>query len=304
MIPIEHKVEEQNNGWRLDTLIANTCPELSRSAAARLIDGGDVLLDGRVVKKNAVVSTGNIIEISMPPLQEATAVPQNIPLDIVYEDDDIVVVNKPKGMVVHPGAGNPDKTLVNALLFHCGDSLSGIGGVTRPGIVHRIDKDTSGLLVVAKNDTAHAGLASLLANHDIKRCYHAVVKGRIKNESASINAPIARDKTNRLRMAVDPNGRAAITHYRVIQQYKEYTHVELILETGRTHQIRVHMRSIGHPLAGDEVYGEHSNPKLLGQCLHAKQLEFVHPTSGETMNFSTQLPDYFTQFLQRLRPFE
>ncbi len=201
---------------------------------------------------------------------------------------------------MHPGAGNPDNTLVNALLFHCKDSLSGIGGVSRPGIVHRIDKDTSGLLVVAKNDIAHVRLASQLSNHDIKRCYHAVVKGRVKADDGKIDSPIGRDKNNRLRMSIDHNGRNAITFFKVLNRFREYSYLELNLLTGRTHQIRVHMKSIGHPIAGDNLYGERGNPKLDGQCLHAKSLEFIHPTNGETMKFETELPEYFLSFLKKI----
>ncbi len=218
----------------------------------------------------------------------------------MFEDEHIIVVNKPKGMVVHPAAGNPDGTLVNALLHRCDGSLSGIGGVMRPGIVHRLDKDTSGLIVAAKTDSAHAALADALKDHDVKRIYHAVTIGNIKQDSGTVNAPIARDKNNRLRMAVMPDGRQAVTHFEVLARYKGHCYVMCQLETGRTHQIRVHMKHLGHPLAGDTVYGQRENPLLAGQCLHAKHLSFAHPITGETMTFESELPQYFSQFLRKL----
>ncbi len=299
---IEVIVSEQFSGQRLDVFVSGVCPDISRSAAARLIEQGDVLLSNSHAKKNTIIAIGDKISINLPPPTSMEAMPQAIPIEIVYEDSDLVIVNKQKGMVVHPAPGNPDNTLVNALLYHCRHSLSGIGGVERPGIVHRIDKDTSGLLVVAKNDKAHLGLAEQLSRHDIKRCYHAVAKGNFKDLTGTVNAPIARDKNNRLRMTVDHYGRQAMTDYEVITQYRDYCHLQLKLHTGRTHQIRVHMRSIGHPLAGDTLYGEPNNPKLNGQCLHAKSLEFVHPITGKNLIFETELPDYFTNFLNKIKP--
>ncbi len=301
MSRIKYIVDELGNGKRLDVLVSDISDDISRSSAVRLIEQGNVLLSGIKPKKNARVSTGDIVEIDPPAPQSYDVIPQNIPINILFEDDDIIVVNKQKGMVVHPGAGNPDNTLVNALLYHCGDSLSGIGGVQRPGIVHRIDKDTSGLLVVAKNDRAHIGLSSQLADHSLRRCYHAIVKGVVKHDEGVVDAPIARDKKNRLRMSISTDGRASATHYKVIERGKGYSYLELHLKTGRTHQIRVHMQSIGHSVAGDMVYGDKNNPKLQGQCLHAKSLTFTHPTTGEQLYFNTELPDYFSQFLRKIK---
>ncbi len=297
---VEHKVTETGVGQRIDVLVSELCEDISRSAAARLIEQGDVLASGKKVKKNYLLAMGDLIEITLPTPVEAKAIPQQIPINIVFEDDDLIVVNKHKGLVVHPGAGNSDGTLVNALLYHCGDSLSGIGGVQRPGIVHRIDKDTSGLLVVAKNDFTHVSLSEQLSNHTIDRCYHAIVKGIVKHDEGEISAPIARDNKNRLRMAVNLSGKEATTFYEVIKRYSGYSYLKLRLKTGRTHQIRVHMRSIGHPVAGDSVYGEKLNPKLNGQCLHAKSIEFIHPRSNDLMSFDTNLPDYFTDFIRKI----
>ncbi len=296
-----YNIGEDEAGQRIDTLVSSLVDGLSRSTVARLIESGDLLLNCKKTKKNTILSSGDSVSINTPEPTEYKAIPQDIPLNIVYEDNDVIVVNKQKGLVVHPGAGNPDGTLVNALLYHCGDSLSGIGGVLRPGIVHRIDKDTSGLLVVAKNDAAHNGLATQLSDHSLRRCYHAITKGVIKHDDGTIHAAIARDKANRLRMTVDTNGRDATTYYKVIERLKGYSYLELTLKTGRTHQIRVHMRSIGYPIAGDTVYGERTNPKLSGQCLHAKMLEFKHPITGKAMAFDTELPDYFSNFIRKFR---
>lgn len=294
-------VGEQDSGKRFDIALSAAFSELSRSALVRLITNGDALLNGAVAQKRTLVLSGDIISVVLPKIIQNTATPENIPLDVVFEDLDIIVVNKPKGMVVHPAAGNPDGTLVNALLHHCKGSLSGIGGVMRPGIVHRIDKDTSGLLVAAKNDLAHNNLCTQLATHCVERCYHAVAKGVFAETAGSILRSIARDKHNRLRMAVDDNGKPATTHYSVLKQYKSYCYIKLLLETGRTHQIRVHMKNTGHPLAGDYVYGEHNNPKLLGQCLHAKSLKFTHPVNGTELFFETDLPEYFINFLDNMQ---
>ncbi len=300
MSKVNFIVDEQGAGQRLDVLISDLIEDISRSAAARLIEQGDVLIFGKTTKKRAVVVKGDVIEINMPEPTVDKALPQDIPLCIVYEDDDVIVINKQKGMVVHPGAGNPDNTLVNALLHHCGDSLSGIGGVQRPGIVHRIDKDTSGLLIVAKNDFSHTALSAQLSERTLRRCYHAIIKGVLKSDDGCIDKPIARDKRNRLRMAVDPSGRPAITLYKVLERYQRYSYLELSLKTGRTHQIRVHLRSLGYPVAGDSIYGETTNPKLLGQCLHAKSIEFIHPRTGKTMSFETELPEYFINFIRKI----
>lgn len=287
---------------RIDKLISDNS-ELSRSAAVKLIESGFVTVDGKIPKKNAVPSEGALVEITLPEPRAVDILPENIPLEIVYEDDDLLVVNKPKGMVVHPAAGHTSGTLVNALMYHCGDRLSGINGEIRPGIVHRIDKDTSGLLMVAKNDFAHLCLSEQIKEHSFTREYQTIVCGCVK-ENGTINAAIGRHKTDRKRMAVYPNGtdgtREAITHYSVIRNFAGYTHLAVRLETGRTHQIRVHTAYIGHPVAGDEVYGNGKPKWLQGQCLHAIKVGFVHPRSGEYMEFTSELPEYFKKFLREL----
>ena len=294
----------QESADRIDALLAQNVPELTRSAAQRLLEAGAVSVDGRIVKKNHKCSAGERIELSLPETQETELRPQDIPLDIVYEDEDVVVVNKPRGMVVHPAPGHPDATLVNALMYHCGDSLSGIGGEKRPGIVHRIDKDTSGLLIAAKNDTAHLHLSAQLSDRSLSRVYEAVVRGNFREDSGTVDAPIGRHPTDRKKMAVtDKNSRAAVTHWEVIARYRGYTHIRCRLETGRTHQIRVHMAHIGHPLLGDQVYGAPSPDKgLEGQCLHARELKFIHPRSGEPVHIKTELPPYFLDVLNKLVP--
>ena len=285
-------------GVRLDKLIADGT-ELSRSAAVKLIEQGNVLVNGSLAGKKDIPAAGSAVEITLPEPQSTDILPENIPLDIVYEDDDLLVVNKPKGMVVHPAAGHYSGTLVNALMFHCGDSLSGINGEIRPGIVHRIDKDTSGLLMVAKNDLAHIGLSEQIKEHSFTREYETVVCGGIK-EDGTVNAPIGRHKTDRKKMCVTTeNSREAVTHYFVEQTYRNNTLVRLRLETGRTHQIRVHMAYIGHPVTGDEVYGNGSPKWLCGQCLHAKKIGFIHP-DGRYMEFDSELPDYFKKLLANL----
>lgn len=287
-------------GMRLDAFIASEL-SLSRSMAAELIENGDVLLNGKSAKKRAEVSVGDEVIVNIPDLKEPEAIPQDIPIDVVYEDDELLVVNKPKGMVVHPAPGNPDGTLVNALLFHCGGSLSGINGVMRPGIVHRIDKDTSGLLIVAKTDIAHQSLAEQIKEHTFAREYNAVVYGNVKTDEGTVNAPIGRDPKNRQRMAiVYTNSKKAVTHYRVVERLNGFTHMNFRLETGRTHQIRVHMASLGHPIAGDALYGPRNViTELGGQCLHASVIGFVHPKTGEYMEFSSELPEYFKKFLNK-----
>ena len=294
----------EESGERIDALLARTLENLSRSGAQRLIEQGVVLLEGRQVQKNTRIQRGDRITVTMPETEEIPLVAQDLPLDVVYEDQDLIVVNKVRGMVVHPAPGHPDGTLVNALLWHCGDSLSGIGGEKRPGIVHRIDKDTSGLLIVAKNDFSHQALSSQLSNRSLSRVYEAVVRGRLREECGTIDRPIGRHPTDRKRMAVtEKNSRPAVTHWEVLARYNGYTHVRCRLETGRTHQIRVHMASIGHPLLGDGIYGAPSPEKgLEGQCLHARELKFIHPRTGEQMHFETELPIWFTEVLSRLGP--
>ena len=295
-------VKAQESGDRVDALLARSIEGLSRSAAQRLIDDGLVLLSGKSVKKNYKCAEGDEFSVILPEPEDIELTPQNIPLDIVYEDDDVIVVNKPRGMVVHPAPGHYDGTLVNALMYHCGDSLSGIGGEKRPGIVHRIDKDTSGLLIVAKNDFSHLALSEQLSDRSLSRVYEAVVKGRLREDSGTINAPVGRHPTDRKRMAVtDKNSRDAVTHWEVIARYNGYTHVRCRLETGRTHQIRVHMAHIGHPLLGDFTYGAPSPEKgLEGQCLHARCLKFIHPRTGEPVEIETELPDWFKEVLSKL----
>ena len=292
----------EDAGARLDAFLAGKM-EKTRSSVQKLIEEENVRLNGALVAKNARLREGDRVEATEPPPEVLDVKPQNIPLDIVYEDQDLLVVNKPKGMVVHPAAGNPDGTLVNALLFHCGDSLSGINGVIRPGIVHRIDKDTSGLLIVAKNDRAHQSLAEQIAVHSFTRIYNAVVYGIVKEEEGTVSAPIGRHPTDRKRMAVlSSGGREAVTHYRVLERFPGFTLVECRLETGRTHQIRVHMAHIGHPVAGDPVYGpKKCITELQGQCLHARVIGFIHPATGEYLEFDSGLPPYFERFLEKLR---
>ncbi len=297
-------------GMRADAYVASVT-ELSRTAAARLLEAGAVTAAGRTVGKKELLTEGMALVIELPEVVPATAVPQDIPLDIVYEDAHLLVVNKPVGMVVHPAAGNPDGTLVNALLFHCRGQLSGIGGEARPGIVHRIDKDTSGLIVVAKTDAAHKGLSDQLATHGVSRVYYALANGGFRETSGTVNAPIGRHPADRKKMAVIRDGihtaREAVTHYEVLCAYGAITYLKLRLETGRTHQIRVHMASLGHPLLGDTVYGgghtafERRHAAYLhGQCLHAGELSFVHPATGEHMRFTCPLPDDFRRLLEIL----
>ena len=301
---LNHEVVVTESGVRADKVISAAMPELSRSSVQNLISEGHVLCGGVPVQKSTKLAAGSVLVVEIPPARPLDVLPENIPLDIVYEDDDLLVVNKPKGMVVHPAAGNYEGTLVNALLYHCGDSLSGINGVIRPGIVHRIDKDTSGLLIVAKNDTAHRHLAEQIKEHSFTREYRSVVYGKIR-EDGTVNAPIARHPQERKRMAVihSPSSREAVTHYYVVKHFNGFTQLRLRLETGRTHQIRVHMAHIGHPVAGDPVYGPKKVITALGgQCLHAGLIGFIHPRTGEYMEFEAPLPKYFTDFVQTLRP--
>lgn len=290
-------------GERADQLLARLVEGLTRSGAQRLLEEGAVLCGGEPVKKNRKTVPGEVYAVELPDPEPIEALPQEIPLDVVYEDEDVIVVNKSVGMVVHPAAGHPDGTLVNALLYHCGDSLSGINGQLRPGVVHRIDRDTSGLIIAAKNDAAHLSLAEQLEDHSLYREYHAVAVGGFREDSGTVDAPIARHSVDRKRMAVDRvNGKRAVTHWEVLERYSGYTYLKCRLETGRTHQIRVHLASVGHPLLGDTVYGaKKPYPGLAGQCLHAKKLSFVHPRTGERVTVECPLPDWFEGTLARLR---
>lgn len=301
---IEFLVDENGAGKRLDKIIDANVSQVSRSYAQRIIKENGVAVDGAAVTdKNYKVQLGQKITIALPEPEILALTPEDIPIDIVYEDDDLLIVNKAKGMVVHPAAGNFGGTLVNALMHHCGGRLSSINGTIRPGIVHRIDKDTSGLLIVAKNDFAHKNLADQIKGHDFSREYEAVVYGGFKNDDGTVDAPIGRNKNDRKKMAVTfENSKNAITHYKVLNRYDGFTHVRLRLETGRTHQIRVHMAYIGHPVAGDFVYGPKKVLKSLnGQCLHAKHIGFVHPRSLKYIEFESDLPDYFKDFLSTIK---
>ena len=296
------RLTADQDGERLDQFLARSVEGLTRSAAQRLIEEGAVTCNGKAVKKNARTAVGDAVDLTLPDPEPVDVLPQDIPLDVVYEDADVIVVNKPVGMVVHPAPGHPDGTLVNALLYHCGDSLSGINGVLRPGIVHRIDRDTSGLIIAAKNDAAHLSLASQLQDHSLYREYRAVCVGNLREDEGTADAPLARHRTDRKKMAVDREGKRAVTHWSVLERYPGYTYIQCRLETGRTHQIRVHMASTGHPLLGDTVYGAKKPvPGLAGQCLHARRLSFVHPRTGERVTVECPLPDWFRAVLEKLR---
>ena len=302
MEPIRLRASEENKNQRLDAFLASSLDGLTRSQATRLIESGEVAVNGRAVSKSYKLAGGEDIAVTLPEPEPVEAVPQDIPLDVVYEDADVIVVNKPSGMVVHPAPGHPDGTLVNALLYHCAGTLSGVGGALRPGIVHRIDRDTSGLIIAAKNDAAHQYLSAQLADHTLARTYECIVVGALREDRGTVNAPIARHPTDRKRMAVVAGGREAVTHWEVIARYPGYTHVRCRLETGRTHQIRVHMAYIGHPILGDTVYGAKKEvPGLTGQCLHAVGLRFLHPRTHEVVELSCPLPEEFTRMLQKIR---
>ena len=291
----------EHAGVRLDAFLSAD-GALTRSQAAHLIAEGRVRVNGKPAAKSARLSGGETVTVDAPQLRETALPPQDIPLDVVYEDDDVIVVNKPTGLVVHPAPGHPDGTLVNALLHHCGDSLSGIGGEKRPGIVHRIDRDTSGLIIAAKNDAAHLALSAQLKDHSLSRTYECLVTGNMKQDSGTVDAPIGRSSADRKKMAVVPTGRRAVTHWEVVARYPGVTHLRCRLETGRTHQIRVHMAYIGHPILGDTVYGAKKPvPGLTGQCLHAAGLRFVHPRTGEPVELHCPLPPEFTAMLQKLQ---
>ena len=300
----EFNVISEYSGVRIDKFLSDNIEECSRSMIVQIIEEQNVLVNGKNCNKKYKVKENDFIEITIPDPVEYIAKAENIPLDIVYEDEDLLVVNKNKGMVVHPAAGNYEGTLVNALLYYCKDSLSGINGVLRPGIVHRIDKNTSGLLIVAKNDFAHKHLAEQIKKHSFTREYEAVVLGNLKSEEGTVDAPIGRNPSDRKKMCVtDKNSKNAVTHYNVIERYNGHTHIKCKLETGRTHQIRVHMSYLGHPVAGDDVYSYKTKEKFSfeGQCLHAKKIGFVHPRTQEFLFFDSELPEYFKDYLQKLK---
>ena len=300
------ELNSEEDGERIDKYLSETLTDYSRSYLKNLIDEGRVQVAGKIVKGSFKVYNGAAITVNLPPVKDVKILPEDIPLDILYEDEDVILVNKPKGMVVHPAAGHYTGTLVNALMFHCRDNLSGINGELRPGIVHRIDMDTTGVVIACKNDLAHRFIAEQLKEHSIKRKYQAIVYGTFKENEGRIEGAIGRSKTDRKKMAIVPNGKPAVTHYKVLKNFSSpngnnYAHIECELETGRTHQIRVHMTSIGHPLLGDNVYGVAKNPfKLDGQTLHAEMLGFIHPRTKEYMEFHAPLPDYFTKLLTKL----
>ena len=288
-------------GRRVDAWLAANLEDVTRSAAQRLLEEGRVTCGGRPLAKNYKLTGSETLEVALPEPEPVDVTPQDIPLNVVYEDDDVIVVNKPKGLVVHPAPGHPDGTLVNALLYHCGDSLSGIGGELRPGIVHRIDRDTSGLIIAAKNDFAHQRLAAQLQDHTLARIYHCIVVGNLREDAGTVDAPIGRHPVDRKKMAVAANGRPAVTHWRVLERFQGFCYVECRLETGRTHQIRVHMAHIGHPILGDTVYGNKKPvPGLQGQCLHAVGLRFLHPRTGEAVELHCELPEEFQNQLRKL----
>jgi pseudouridine synthase, rluA family len=298
----EITVEESDIDRRIDVFLANKLESFSRSYIQDLIKKGKVTINGKAVKANYRLREGESVVLDIPKPEPLEILPENIPLDILYEDDDVILVNKPKGMVVHPAAGHYSGTLVNALLYHCRDNLSGINGVLRPGIVHRIDMDTTGVIIACKNDNAHQHIAKQLAEHSITRKYVAIVTGNLKDDEGVVNAPIARSKNDRKKMAVDKEGKTAVTHYKVLERLNNYTYIECVLETGRTHQIRVHMSYIHHPLLGDEVYsGKKESMKLEGQCLHARVLGFIHPRTNEYMEFEAPIPEYFNEILRKFR---
>ena len=294
-------VDEINKGKRLDSYISDSMDKISRSFAQKLIENQKVTINGKTVKASYKVCIGDNVEVDVPEAQDTRLKAQDIPVEVVYEDNDIIVVNKPKGMVVHPANGNPDGTLVNAILAMCKDSLSGIGGEIRPGIVHRLDKDTSGLLIIAKNDEAHVKMSKQIQDRLVTKKYIALVRGVVKDDEATIDMPIARSKVDRKKMAVDKDGKQAVTHFKVIKRYKGYTLLEIKIDTGRTHQIRVHMAKIGYPVVGDMVYSNGKNEfGIEGQMLHAKSLEFSHPITGKKMHLEAPLPEYFTKVLEEL----
>ena len=296
-------VSPEDAGVRIDKYLAEQLPDITRSYLQKLLKDGSVQMNGKPVKASTKTAVGAVIALTIPEPEEPEILPENIPLDILYEDSDVILINKPKNMVVHPAAGHYTGTLVNALMYHCRGDLSGINGVLRPGILHRIDKDTTGVLIVCKNDRAHNALAEQLKEHSITRKYRAIVCGNLKEDEGTVDAPLGRHPQDRKKMAiVRSGGKRAVTHYRVLERFGNDTYIECQLETGRTHQIRVHMASLGHPLLGDEIYGRAKSPfKLEGQTLHAMVLGFIHPTTGEYMEFEAPLPEYFEKLLEKLR---
>ena len=303
METLNFSITEENSNIRIDRYLAEQCPDLSRSYIQKLVKDGAVFVNNRQVKANYKVQPQDQVILTIPDMQVPDILPENIPLDILYEDQWLLIVNKPKDMVVHPSAGHMEGTLVNAVMAHCGEHLSGINGVLRPGIVHRIDKDTTGALLICKDDTVHRDLAEQLKVHSIKRRYRAIVQGNLKEDQGTVDAPIGRHPTDRKKMAVNyKNGKEAVTHYQVLERFGNATYIECRLETGRTHQIRVHMASLGHPLLGDTIYGSSKNPyHLQGQALHAMILGFVHPITREYLEFQAPLPEYFIKLLDKLR---
>ncbi len=298
----EYIISDENQGIRIDKALADLDSKLSRAAIQRMLDEGDIKVNGKEVKASYKLNLSDKVEVTIKDAVEVDIKPEDIPLDVVYEDKDILVVNKQKGLVVHPGNGNPDGTLVNAIMARCKDSLSGVGGKIRPGIVHRIDKDTSGLLIIAKNDEAHINLSEQIKNHEVNKTYLALVRGVIKNNNITIDMPIARSDRDRTKMAVSKNGKNAITHVKVLERFDGFTYVEVNIETGRTHQIRVHLSQIGYPIVGDSVYSNGKNPfGVEGQMLHSYKLEFVHPITKENMSLEAKLPEYFEDVLDKLR---
>ena len=302
MEPIHLTPAPEDAGTRIDCFLASHLDGVTRSAAQKLLEGGAVQVNGKAVAKNYKLTGRETLSVTLPEAEEADLIPQDIPLDVVYEDADVIVVNKPSGLVVHPAPGHSDGTLVNALLYHCGESLSGVGGALRPGIVHRIDRDTSGLIIAAKNDFAHQKLAAQLQDHTLARTYECIVTGNLREDAGTVDAPIGRCPTDRKKMAVVSGGRRAVTHWEVLERFGGFTYVRCRLETGRTHQIRVHMAHMGHPILGDTVYGAKKPvPGLQGQCLHAVGLQFVHPRTGEMVCLSCPLPEEFVRQLDKLR---
>ena len=303
METLNFSITEENSNIRIDRYLAEQCPDLSRSYIQKLVKDGAVFVNNRQIKANYKVQPQDQVILTIPDMQVPDILPENIPLDVLYEDQWLLIVNKPKDMVVHPSAGHMEGTLVNAVMAHCGEHLSGINGVLRPGIVHRIDKDTTGALLICKDDTVHRDLAEQLKVHSIKRRYRAIVQGNLKEDQGTVDAPIGRHPTDRKKMAVNyKNGKEAVTHYQVLERFGNATYIECRLETGRTHQIRVHMASLGHPLLGDTIYGSSKNPyHLQGQALHAIILGFVHPITREYLEFQAPLPEYFIKLLDKLR---